>query len=165
MGGRSRVVSAIDERSCYGDFVVDPGADTQRDLWVTERRYRGGTTPIDVPRHTVRKASLNRSLTYAKEVFIYRLPPTGRSRTLVDNITPASDLGAVLRQHGVGRYRLEWRDRKRAIMRVRLAIVRADGSTDWALPKGRPRRVPPPRTVPLPLPQPPPVSPGGAPKR
>lgn len=109
--------------------------------------------PSDVERHTMKPPVHHRSVKYASEVFVYKLPPTGRSRTLIDNLTPASDLGAALRQHGAGRYRLEWRDRKRWIMGVRLMIVGADGSVCWAQPKGRPRRIPRARTVPRALPQ------------
>jgi hypothetical protein len=103
--------------------------------------------------------SSKRYVTSPREVLVFRLPRTGRCRTLIDNITASSDHIAVLRQHGVGRYRLEWRDVHRWIVCVQVLVVAPDGSVVRARPKPRARRVPPPRVVP------PPVAPGGAPTR
>ena len=103
--------------------------------------------------------SSKRYVTSPREVLVYRLPATGRCRTLIDNITASSDVVSALRQHGVGRYRLEWRDAHRWICFVQLMMVAPDGSVRRVAPKVRARRVLPPRLVPRPVAQ------GGAPAR
>lgn len=88
------------------------------------------------------------------EIFFWRMGEStanGARRTLAYNATVGSDFAAVLRSLGVGRYRVEWRDRRRFVVRVETWAVYPDGACARvpALPRRRPRTVPPPQHVAL----------------
>lgn len=92
----------------------------------------------------------------ATQVFIYRYlrrTRLGQPRELVDNFTPQSDLERVVRDCGPGRYRLEWRDDKRWVTKVRVWVVLRNGEIVDGRPLrrrrkvGSPVHVPPPRRL------------------
>ncbi len=86
----------------------------------------------------------------ATQIFLYRyLTRTrrGQPRELVDNFTVRSDLERVVRDIGPGRYRLEWRDNNRWIVRVRVWVVRENGEVVVGKPRRPRRKVGPPIQV------------------
>jgi hypothetical protein len=86
------------------------------------------------------------------EMFFWRLcerTPNGMRRELVYNATAGSDLPTVLWSLGVGRFRVEWRDRRRLVVRVEAWAVYPDGVCERVPPmvRRRLRSVPPPQHV------------------
>lgn len=75
--------------------------------------------------------------------------PGGRKRALALNLTVESDLHVSLYSLGVGRYRVEWRDRRRFVVRVEVWEVRDDGVVARVAPmqRRRAKTVPPPQHV------------------
>lgn len=83
------------------------------------------------------------------EVFFWRLcerTPTGMRRELAYNATVDSDVPTVLWSLGEGRFRVEWRDRRRFVVRVEAWVVYPDGACGRVPPMARRRR----RKVPRP---------------
>lgn len=71
----------------------------------------------------------------------------GLKRDFVINVVPASNMRKVLWSAGVGRYRVEARDRRRQVRRVYLYEVRPDGQVVRAKPLQRRRKLPPPQYI------------------
>ncbi len=81
-------------------------------------------------------------------VYRYRLATTkGLQRDLVINVLPGSNMTTVLWNAGIGRYRVEARDRRRQVRKVYVFEVRPDGRIVRARPLKRPPKVPPPQFV------------------
>ncbi len=92
---------------------------------------------------------MSREKREAHEVFVYRYDRSmGRTREFVGNFTLATDLPRVLLTAGRGRYRVEWRDDRRWIVRVEVMVVRSDGRVVRGEPLLGPRKVGPPRDLP-----------------
>lgn len=74
---------------------------------------------------------------------------SGWKREAVFVATADSDLVATLRGHPPGRYRIEWRDRRRQVARVETWVVDAVGTVGRvrALKRARSRKLPLPRYV------------------
>ena len=93
-----------------------------------------------------------------REVFVYRyvqIDKKGLKRDLIGNYTAESDLNTVLHGVGPGRYRLEWRDAKRLVLKVGVYEVDHTGRFWRSKPLrkkrkvGRPQHVPPPPPAPV----------------
>jgi hypothetical protein len=87
----------------------------------------------------------------ATEFFVYRcLKPTetGMARELVGAFVIKSSLNTVLYHAGPGRYRVEYRDEKRAILKVSLWVVYSDGQVKRGVPLKKKRKVGPAKFVP-----------------
>lgn len=84
------------------------------------------------------------------EYLVYRYRTAtkkGLQRDLVTNVLPGSNLSRVLWNAGIGRYRIEARDRRRQVRKVFVFEVHADGRIVRARPLKRPLKVPPPQYV------------------
>lgn len=84
------------------------------------------------------------------EYLVYRyreVTKTGLKRDFVINVVPGSDMNKVLWNAGVGRYRVEARDRKRQVRKVALFEVLTDGRVVRARPFPKKRKLPPPQYV------------------
>lgn len=107
-----------------------------------------------------------------REVLVWRcLPNEGRGerRTLLDNVLPEA-VDALLRAwpHGAGRFRLEFRDKARAVVGARYVNIAHPHEGGSIQPtQGRkqgPRKVPPPRSLHAPAPVGPLVPPAQEPQ-
>lgn len=84
------------------------------------------------------------------EYLVYRYRTAtkkGLQRDLVTNVLPGSNLTTVLWSAGIGRYRVEARDRRRQVRKVYVFEVQHDGRIVRARPLKRPPKVPPPQYV------------------
>ena len=79
----------------------------------------------------------------AVEILIFRLH-SGTERELVDHLTEYSCPEKALRAHRPGRYRVEWRDERRWIVRAQGFTVSRQGDVN-EIPKGY--RLPRKRTI------------------
>lgn len=87
----------------------------------------------------------------AVEFLVYRygeITRRGLKRQLLGNYTAQSDLRTALQSHGVGRYRVEYRDRRRQVVEVLVFTVLRDLSVKRARPLKKPRKLPPPMHLP-----------------
>lgn len=89
----------------------------------------------------------------AVELWIYRYDTSatnrGGRRELVFNAKPEGGAEhSLYRLFGAGRYRLEWRDERRWLVRVKVVDVAKNGLRDGPKPKAVKRTVPPPKPLP-----------------
>lgn len=81
-------------------------------------------------------------------VFRYReVTAKGLKRDFVINVVPQSNIERVLWTSGIGRYRVEARDRARQVRRVVLFEVLPDGRVMRANPMQKQRKLPAPQFV------------------
>lgn len=82
------------------------------------------------------------------EILVYKLIQGTRCRTRVAHLTVDSNLRTVLVANGPGRYRVEWRDRRRWITQVHGIWVWQDGRVQRVQGrKPRPRKLGAPKKV------------------
>lgn len=76
----------------------------------------------------------------AVEILVFKLIEGSRRRTLVAHLTLDSNLRNAIMPHGVGRYRVEWRDARRWITRANGIWVWPDGRLQQVSGRKRPPR-------------------------